>query len=82
MSQKKVDEYKKYKANRKQILAKEKKMRKVKKTLGIIAAVLVLGGFGYWGVYTYQVETAPKVTFANLITQDRYGFILPTTSEN
>lgn len=82
MSQKKVDEYKKYKANRKEILAKEKKMRKVKKNLGIIATVLVIAGFGYWGYYTYQVETAPDVTFSNLITQDEYGFILPTIAEN
>lgn len=82
MSQKKVDEYKKYKANRKQILAREKKMRKVKKVLGMIAAVLVIGGFGYWGYYTYQVETAPQVTFANLIGQDQYGIIQPIISEN
>ena len=78
MSQKKVDEYKKYKANRKEILAKEKKAKQRNKILGIIATVLIIGGFGYWGLYTYQVETAPDATFAELIAQDEYGMIVPT----
>ncbi len=78
MSQKKVDEYKKYKANRKEILAKEKKAKQRNKILGIIATVLIIGGFGYWGLYTYQVETAPDATFAELIAQDEYGLIVPT----
>lgn len=78
MSQKKVDEYKKYKANRKEILAKEKRAKKRNKVLGIIATVLLLGGFGYWGYYTIQVETAPNATFAQLTAQDEYGIIVPT----
>lgn len=78
MSQRKVDEYKKYKANRKQILAKEKKMRKVNKVLGIIATVVVIGGFGYWGYYSYQVEHAPEIDFYSLITSDENGYIIPT----
>lgn len=86
MSQKKVDEYKKYKANRKEILAREKKMRKVRKVLGILATIAVIGGFGYWGYYTYQVETAPDYNFYSLIGQDEYGFLSPelveTTSVN
>lgn len=77
MSQKKVDEYKKYKAHRKEILAKEKRAKKRNKVLGIIATVLIIGGFGYWGYYTYKVETAPDVTFAELTAQDEYGFIVP-----
>lgn len=78
MSQKKVDEYKKYKANRKKIFEKEKKMRKIRKVLGIVIGVVVIGGFGYWGYYSYQVAKAPEVNFYNLITQDSYGFIIPT----
>lgn len=77
MSQKKVDEYKKYKANRKEILAKEKKAKKRNKVLGIIATVLMLGGFAYWGYYTIQVETAPNATFSQLTAQDEYGIIVP-----
>lgn len=81
MSQRKVDEYKKYKANRKQILAREKRMRKVKKVLGVLAAILVIGGFGCWGVYTYQVETAPDYNFYGLITQNEYGTLSPQLVE-
>ena len=81
MSQKKVDEYKKYKANRKEILAKQKRARKRNKILGIVATVFCMGIFGYWGVYTYQVETAPDVTFAELVSQDEYGIIVPTIAE-
>ena len=78
MSQKKVDEYKKYKANRKKIFEKEKKMRKIRKVLGIVIGVAVIGGFGYWGYYSYQVAKAPEVNFYNLIAQAAYGFIIPT----
>lgn len=80
MSQRKVDEYKKYKANRKKIFEKEKKMRKVKKVIGVIVGIAVIGGFGYWGYYSYQVAQEPEVNFSSLITQDSYGFILPTNT--
>ncbi|MDO4555550.1 MAG: hypothetical protein Q4B70_10430 [Lachnospiraceae bacterium] len=81
MSQRKVEEYKKYKANRKQILAREKRMRKIRKFIGIIVGIAVIGGFGYWGYYSYQVAHRPEVTFTNLITQDSYGFIIPTIAD-
>lgn len=81
MSQKKVDEYKKYKANRKAILAKEKAARKRNKILGTIAAIAVVVGFGYWGFYTYQVETAPNYNFYSMIAQDKYGFLDPELVE-
>lgn len=80
MSQKKVDEYKKYKVNRKKIFEKEKKKRKIQKIIGIIVGIAVIGGFGYWGYYSYQVAHKPEVKFSNLITQDSYGFILPQTT--
>lgn len=81
MSQKKVDEYKKYKANRKKIFEKEKRMRKIRKVVGVVIGIVVIGGFGYWGYYSYQVAKAPEVNFSNLITQDSYGFIIPTVSD-
>jgi hypothetical protein len=81
MSQKKVDEYKKFKANRKKIFEKEKKMRKVRRVLGVVIAVAVIGGFGYWGYYSYQVANKPEVSFSSLITQNSYGFILPTATD-
>ena len=81
MSQIKVDEYKKYKANRKKINAREKKMRKVRKVIGVLVGIVVIGGFGYWGYYSYQVAKRPEVDFSSLITQDSYGFIIPTVTE-
>lgn len=81
MSQKKVDEYKKYKANRKAILAKEKAAKKRNKILGIIATIAVVVGFGYWGFYTYQVETAPNYNFYSMIAQNEYGFLDPELVE-
>ena len=81
MSQKKVDEYKKYKANRKKIFEKEKRMRKVNKVLGIVVLIALMGGFGYWGYYSFEEAKKPVVNFANLITQDPYGFILPVETE-
>ena len=81
MSQKKVDEYKKFKANRKEIFAKEKRQKKLQKIMAVIVAVLVVGGFGYWGVYSIGAEKVESTEFISLITQDQYGFILPTTAE-
>ena len=81
MSQRKVDEYKKYKANRKEILAKEKAAKKRNKLLGTIATVAVVLGFGYWGIYTYKVETAPKYNFYSMIAQNQYGILEPELVE-
>ena len=81
MSQKKVDEYKKFKANRKEIFEKEKRQRKINKVLGILATVLVVGGFGCWGVYSYQAEKIEAVSFINLLAQDEYGFLVQTDAE-
>ena len=81
MSQKKVDEYKKYKANRKEILAKEKEAKQRNKVLAIIATVAILCGVGYSVVYTYKTETAPDITFAELVAPDPYGLIVPTIEQ-
>lgn len=77
MSQKKVDEYKKYKANRKQIIAREKKMKKIKKAVAAVCAVAIVGIFGYWGVYSYQDMHKPEIEFMNLLNQDESGFYAP-----
>ncbi len=78
MSQKKVDEYKKYKANRKQIIAKEKKMKKIKKAVATVCAIAIIGGVGYWSVYSYQDSHRPEVNFMSLLDQDEGGFYTPT----
>lgn len=46
MSQAKVDRYKEQKANRKAIVEKERKQRKMAKAAWILALVVVLGGVG------------------------------------
>ena len=81
MSVKKVEEYKKYKANRKEILAKEKKAKQRNKVLAIIATVAILGGVGYGVFYTYKTETAPDITFAELVAPDQYGLLVPTIED-
>lgn len=74
MSQKKVDEYKKYKANRKQIIAKEKRQKKIKKAAATVCAIAIIGGLGYWGVYSYQDIHKTEIEFTSLLTQDEGGF--------
>lgn len=57
MSQKKVDAYKDYKKNKKEILKKEKRVAKIEK--GIVAAILVVF-IAWFGVSAYQTATRPK----------------------
>ncbi|MGN0298202.1 MAG: hypothetical protein ACI4C1_03285 [Lachnospiraceae bacterium] len=46
MSQAKVDQYKEYKKNRKEILAKQKKRQQINRILSWAAAIVILGGLG------------------------------------
>lgn len=56
MSQKKVDEYKDYKKNRKKIIQKEKRLRRIEYTAaGLVLAVLI-GWFG-WSIYHQATKT-------------------------
>jgi len=59
MSQKKVDAYKEYKKNRKEIIKKEQRMKKLE--YGAIVVVLV-AFVGWFGVSTYQKATAAPET--------------------
>ncbi len=47
MSQKKVDQYKEYKKNREQILAKEKRVQKIWRIAGIVVAALLVLWLGF-----------------------------------
>ena len=53
MSQEKVDRYKKEKANRKQIMRKQKIMNVVRKAVLSLAALALVGWLGYsaWDMY-------------------------------
>lgn len=59
MSQKKVDQYKKEKANRKANMQKEKRMRRLYSAGAALVAVAVIGWFGY-SVYNSYEEKQPK----------------------
>lgn len=54
MSQAKVDRYKQEKANRKEIMKKEKTANTVRKTVVAVVAVAVIGWIGYSAVNTYN----------------------------
>ena len=67
MSQEKVDRYKEYKANKKQILKKEKRIR----NLEYAAAIVVLAAFiGWMGYSVYEKATDPGEQAAVAYTLD------------
>ena len=55
MSQAKVDKYKEYKANRKEILAKERRKKKLAKIGGWVVCALIVAGIA-GGIVYYQYE--------------------------
>lgn len=66
MSQEKVDKYKEYKKNRKEILAKQKKVKKVKTATAWAVAVLILAGLGTAvGVTIYNQHQAKLASLPN-----------------
>lgn len=54
MSQAKVDRYKQEKANRKQTMKKEKRMRVVRSTVAGIIFIALIGWIGYSGYRAYE----------------------------
>ena len=61
MSQEKVNRYKQEKANRKEIVKKEKRLRIVEITAAIVIAVAALGWFGYSVYQNAQPEKTVNV---------------------
>ncbi len=59
MSQEKVAKYKESKANRKELMKKEKQARQVRRIVAGIIGVVVLGWVGYSAV-TYLQENQPR----------------------
>ena len=59
MSQEKVNRYKEEKANRKQLMEKQKKQKALRKVAGIVIAVVLIGWVGYSAVDAYQ-ESRPR----------------------
>lgn len=61
MSQKKVDAYKKEKANRSRIIKKEKRILMLEKIIGIAVCLLVVVWIGF-SVYSKATDKAASVT--------------------
>ena len=59
MSQEKVAKYKEAKANRKEIMKKEKQARRVRNTIAAVVCVVVLGWLGYSAV-DYLQNNQPR----------------------
>ena len=60
MSQEKVAKYKESKANRKEIMKKEKRARRVRNTVIAVVGIVVLGWVGVSGVQ-YLQENKPRL---------------------
>ena len=67
MSQAKVEQYKKEKANRKQIMAKERMQKRIRQAIAAVVCVAVVGwaGYSFYGIYesnqpvhTYYCDTS------------------------
>ena len=71
MSQEKVNRYKEQKANRKEIMQKEKKQAAMRKTITVVVAAACIGWLGYsaYGVVTRPDDTPYEV---NLNAYDQY----------
>lgn len=78
MSQRKVDRQKEYKKNRKQILAKEKRQRRIGKAIAYLCVILLAGGVGY-SVYSKLTPSKEidSSAYYSLIQTDDYGILNP-----
>lgn len=79
MSQKKVDERKAYKKNRKEILAREKRMETLRRLLtGVLIAVFVFGlSFSFYRKFNPVKQPDPNA-FYYLTATDSYGILKPS----
>lgn len=72
MSQAKVDKYKEEKANRKQIMKKEKRMHILRCTVATLVIVALLG---WIGVSVYQKTTSDTNSQAQAVEADYSAFM-------
>lgn len=72
MSQAKVEQYKKDKANRKKIMAKEKARRTAGKVCAWVILLAIVGWAGYTGVEYYQSKQPVKTVYTNLTAVSDY----------
>ena len=87
MSQEKVDRYKEQKANRKELMAKEKRKKAVAKTVTIVIAVLVLvGAIGAIGLTIRNERNAylnslPSYSATSFVVSDEAGMLSTEDAE-
>ena len=85
MSQAKVDKYKEYKKNRREILAKEKRKKKMEKIAGWAILVVLVAALGTAvGVTIYNQHQAnlaalPNYTVSEKVVADMAGILEETT---
>ncbi len=72
MSQAKVDKYKQEKANRAQIMAREKRNRFLTKVLGVVIAAAIVAWAGYSGYSAYMSGYTPDKTVITTDALDEY----------
>lgn len=78
MSQKKVEQYKKEKANRKQTLKKEKAQSLAIRTAGVLICTALLGWIGYSGYAKWESTKPAKSTEIVLDALSDYSSSLST----
>lgn len=77
MSVEKMERYKEYKKNRKEILRKQKRQEKINKIIGIASTIIIVGAIGF---FIYQ-DVKPKYVpdTRSLITWGKY---IPAETED
>lgn len=72
MSQEKVDRYKKDKANRKQIIRKQRMMNVIRKCVLSVAALALVGWLGYSAYDTYMANQEREVAAVDYTALNTY----------
>ena len=81
MSQLKVDKYKEYKKNKKEILAKQKRKKKIEKiatwtiTIGILGGLAVAVGVTIYNEYQQKLASLPDYTSSSYMLSDLTGVL-------
>lgn len=78
MSQAKVDRYKQEKANRKKIMAQEKRKHILAVACGWIVAIAIIGWAGYSAYNVYENNKPMETIYANLDSINDYMDSLDT----
>ena len=81
MSQAKVEQHKKDKANRKKIMAKERAQRIAARVCAIVVLVAIVGWAGYTGYEYYEANQPKKTIYTDVSAISDYLSGLEQTAE-